>query len=111
MKTTPAIKVLAIFLVLIFIVVPTTASTTFDAGKAAIISGYKSSSSSTYANVFTDLTGKPHLKSDLISAYKNANKNVDSVLTQQYNKSLSGFFFGGGGGASAGCGGGGMGVF
>ncbi|MDD1706900.1 MAG: hypothetical protein LUO81_01695 [Methanoregulaceae archaeon] len=110
MKTTSVSVLLAITLVLVFIVVPTTASTAFDAGKAAIISGYKSSSSSTYTNLLTDLTVKPLLKSDLISTYQNANKNTYSVLTEQYKISLSGFFFGGAGEAAGG-GGGGMGVF
>ena len=103
MKTTSVSILIAITLILVFIVVPTTASTTFDAGKAAIISGYKSSSSNTYANILTDLTVKPHLKSDLINAYQNANRNADSVLTEQYKISLSGFFFGGAGGAGAHC--------
>jgi hypothetical protein len=111
MKSTSISMIVTVTLALVFMIAHVTASTPFDTGKAAIISEYRSSSSGSYDGMVTDLITKPQLKSDVITTYKNSNKNLESVFAEQYKITLSSFFFGGVGGAPGGGGGGGMGVF
>jgi hypothetical protein len=125
MKTTTAWKVLAICLVFIFIIGPTTALTGFS-GKAAIIDGYKSSSGYSldiYAGVvkpnpqmYIEPTFKPsaltpYPKPDWAfcseCAFKNSTRSFSDVFLENYTSPKASFYFGGGvGGASAGGGGG-----
>ncbi|MDD1707122.1 MAG: hypothetical protein LUO81_02890 [Methanoregulaceae archaeon] len=117
MKTTTALKLLAITLILIFIVGPTTASAA--TGKAAILEGYKSSSSISSSNnikpdwakldlpVATFETYEKDLWQSLPAtgpycsscAIKNATRAYNSLMKEDYfaYSPLSGFFFGGGG--------------
>jgi hypothetical protein len=95
MKTITAMKLVAITLVLIFIVVPTTASTGFDAGKSALISGYETSSGYSTANYNTDTAiagfrtvSIYDLKPDL-NIFKNPTITWDPVFMHQTKESLS----------------------
>jgi hypothetical protein len=129
MKATTVFKLLALTLIFVFIIGPTTAATS---GQEALIAGYIKSSMSNHANiinpnlsVFTDTSAKPIFEKNLSQfvtaeqgcskcALKNATKTWNSVLGDQYNsvitaeysKKFSGFYFGAAAGAPAGGGGG-----
>lgn len=131
METTTALKLLAITLVFIFIIGPTTASpkfalTGFESGKSAIIAEYKSSSTlSLSPNLKPDwVTSDPKVlfdsaKSDLheknlwkafpdfvpycsTCAFKNSTENFESMWMQNYESKFKGFYFGGGAAGTAG---------
>lgn len=123
MKITTGLKLLALTLIFVFIIGPTTAST---GDKSSLLSGYQSSfgnsmiKPSTYDGINLSLNTNPKPawvtseKFCSTCALKNATKTWDSVLSddvasvinKQYSKKFSGFFFGGAGG-SGGAGGGG----
>ena len=117
MKTTTALKLLAITLILIFIVGPTTALAA--TGKAAILEGYKSSSSISSSNNIKPDWAKLDLPTATFDVYKkdlwqslpatgpfcstcatkNATRAYNTIMSGNLfkNSPLSGFFFGGGG--------------
>jgi hypothetical protein len=130
MKTTTVLKLLAISLILIFSIGPTTASK-YDSLVSAKLSAYTSSSRYTLLepqiakpdlDLIPDLSLKPKsnrvFEKDLWQSipttgpysstcgFNNATRSFVNIIKEEYNSPFSKFYFGGGAGGGGGGGGG-----